>query len=78
MNLVEERHAWRTEIEAGTFQEPYELQMYRTQRESHYWRSSRIVERLCEYIIYLEKLVEENVNEKNLISQFQKLMDETE
>lgn len=53
--LQDERKAWRKEIEEGIWNEPYILQQYRENRDSNLWRSTREVEKLCEYILYLEE-----------------------
>lgn len=47
---------WKSEIEQGIWHEPYILQQYRINRNSNLWRSTREVEKLCEYVIYLESL----------------------
>ena len=52
--LKDERHKWRYEIERGLWSEPFVLQQYRANRESNLWRSTREVEKLCEYVLYLE------------------------
>jgi hypothetical protein len=52
--LTDERHKWRAEIEQGLWYEPSVLQQYRANRESNLWRSTREVEKLCEYVLYLE------------------------
>lgn len=52
--LTDERHTWRYEIEHGLWHEPYVLQQYRENRESNLWRSTREVEKLCEYVLFLE------------------------
>lgn len=57
MNLLEERNHWRKQCEDGTFEEPQYIKEYRTNRESELWRSTRQVEKLCEYVLYLESLV---------------------
>jgi hypothetical protein len=55
MNLVKERNSWRTEFETGVKPpwQPYEE--YVENRESEYWRSSRISERFHEYVMWLEE-----------------------
>jgi len=52
--LPDERYTWKHEIEQGFWHEPYVLQQYRANRDSNLWRSTREVEKLCEYILYLE------------------------
>jgi hypothetical protein len=52
--LPDERHKWRFEIEQGFWLEPYVLEQYRKNRESSLWRSTWEVEKLCEYVLFLE------------------------
>lgn len=55
--LVEERNQWRKEMEDGFRFEPHPLyEEYLANRDSELWRSSRQLERIFEYINYLEKL----------------------
>ena len=55
MTLVEERNSWRTEMRKGNF-EPHPLyKEYLANRQSELWRSSRQLERIFEYIMYLEE-----------------------
>ncbi len=56
-HLLEERNRWREEFKTGEGYDPHYLQLYRLHRESDLWRMSRQVEKLCEYVIYLESLV---------------------
>ncbi len=53
--LTDEREAWRFEMKRGLFHEPYVLQQYRENRSSNLWRSTREVEKLCEYVLHLEE-----------------------
>ncbi len=53
--LVDERNKWRDEINQGIWFEPHVLQQYRANRESNLWRSTREVEKLCEYVLHLEE-----------------------
>lgn len=55
MSLVDERNGWRTSFENG--EEVYMpiLEKYRECRDSESWRTSRICERMCEYILHLEE-----------------------
>lgn len=55
--LTDERNSWRKEIEKDFWNEPYVLQQYRQYRNSNLWRSTREVEKLCEYILYLESCI---------------------
>ena len=57
MNLIEERNSWRKEMEAGKFTPHPLYNDYLTNRESDLWRSSRQLERIFEYIMYLEEKV---------------------
>jgi hypothetical protein len=50
----EERQAWREEYEEGKQCDSYLLELYRHHRDDPLWRSSREVEKLCEYILFLE------------------------
>jgi|ERR1700741_509320 len=52
--LTDERYTWAFEIQRGIWNEPYVLQQYRLNRNSNLWRSTREVEKLCEYILHLE------------------------
>jgi len=52
--LTDERYTWRYELQHSFWHEPYVLQQYRANRDSNLWRSTREVEKLCEYILYLE------------------------
>ena len=51
--LVEERDKWRKEFESRKLDNSL-LNDYRKNRDSNEWRVSRVVEQLCEYILYLE------------------------
>lgn len=52
--LTDERYTWAYELKHGHWHEPYVLQQYRINRGSNLWRSTREVEKLCEYILFLE------------------------
>ncbi len=52
--LPDERYTWRIEMKQCFWQEPFVLQQYRANRDSSLWRSTREVEKLCEYILHLE------------------------
>jgi hypothetical protein len=58
MTLVEDRDSWKEAFERGEKPAGY-LSEYRNKRDSNLWRSSRMVEQLCEYILYLERQVDE-------------------
>lgn len=57
--LVDERNRWRQEFESGEKLNHHYLEQYRRNRNSELWRSTRALERICEYILYLEAEVEE-------------------
>jgi len=52
--LVQERDGWRRDFEAGERPDSAILADYRKHRNSEYWRASRAMEKLCEYILFLE------------------------
>jgi len=52
--LTDERNEWRRQLEGGGQLDIYVLQQYRENRDSNLWRSTREVEKLCEYILFLE------------------------
>lgn len=52
--LTDERSEWRRHLELGGLLDIYVLQQYRLNRDSDLWRSTREVEKLCEYILFLE------------------------
>lgn len=54
MSLVEEREAWYEDYQTGKSCASPLLEEYRWNRNSNSWRSSRAVEELCEYILFLE------------------------
>lgn len=56
--LVEQRLQWLTKYKEGLKPSPSVLEDYRKYRLLESWRTSRVVEELCEYIIYLESLQE--------------------
>lgn len=60
--LIQEREAWRRAMNEGTWQESHLLTLYKTHRNTGEWRSTRAVEELMEYILYLE----EQLHEKEL------------
>lgn len=57
MNLVKQRNEWRKEAIYGDFHSDV-LQAYRTHRDREDWRSSETIEKLCEYILFLEERCE--------------------
>lgn len=56
--LKEERFTWRGDMISRRWTEPHILQEYRKNRESDLWKASRQGEQLCEYILYLESMLE--------------------
>lgn len=54
--LVSERDAWLKKF-STTNEIPYLLQEYKKHRNSELWRSTRVVEELCEYCLHLETYV---------------------
>ena len=52
--LTDERNEWKKLLESGGQLNIYVLQQYRQNRDSNLWRSTREVEKLCEYILFLE------------------------
>lgn len=53
--LTDERDEWCQQLESGGQLDIYVLQQYRINRNSDLWRSTREVEKLCEYILFLER-----------------------
>lgn len=54
IGLIDERDAWRRQLESGSHLDIYVLQQYKLNRNSNLWRSTREVEKLCETILFLE------------------------
>lgn len=54
MNLVKSRDEIRALIEANNSLDNPVLNAYKLNRDSEMWRVSKVVEELCEYILYLE------------------------
>jgi hypothetical protein len=54
--LVEERNKWRKEF-LESKRVPWLLEEYKKNRDTELWRSTRVVEELCEYILHLESCV---------------------
>ena len=59
MSLIEERNKWRREFSAGEHPSIHVLDEYRENRDSELWRSTRAVEKICEYALYLESVIRE-------------------
>jgi hypothetical protein len=57
VDLLEESNFWKKEFLDGTYEEPYFLVEYRQNRNSDLWRSTRVVEKMCEYILFLENKI---------------------
>lgn len=53
--LVNERSQWRKEF-LDSKRVPWLLEEYKKNRYSELWRSARVVEELCEYVLHLESL----------------------
>lgn len=72
MDIIEERNHWRQQFDEGKEPTTPWLLDYRRNRDSNLWRSSRPLEQLCEYILYLEdkisKKESQNVVEDDLVS----------
>jgi len=58
MNLVSERDKWKQEFEMGYNSKVVFLSTYKKERNNETWRTSRPLEHLCEYVMYLEKQLE--------------------
>lgn len=56
-----ERKLWKKRFERGIRVESPWLEDYEKNRYSNLWRSTRGLEKLCEYILYLESKMTENV-----------------
>ena len=54
MNLVKSRDEIRALIEANNSLDNPVLNAYKLNRDSEMWRVSKVIEELCEYILYLE------------------------
>lgn len=55
LSLVAERNRWKKNFESGKRINCHWLQEYENNRESELWRSTRSLEELCEYVLYLEQ-----------------------
>lgn len=51
----EQRLFWRECMENGQVPDINILEDYRANRDSPYWRSTQMMEIMCEYILYLEE-----------------------
>jgi hypothetical protein len=52
--LTEERNEWRRQLLCGRLLDIHILKEYRLNKDSNLWRATREVEKLCEYILFLE------------------------
>jgi len=52
--LVGERNIWREYFKSGGKLDCHIFNEYKENRESELWRASRQIEKMCEYILYLE------------------------
>ena len=55
MSLVKQRNEWREQIESGDFEVHNAYSIYKENRNSELWRSTAQLERIFEYIMYLEE-----------------------
>lgn len=53
--LVEQRNEWRRAFEVGESPIMPMLDDYRKNRDSESWRFSSYLEKICEYVLYLEE-----------------------
>ena len=53
-NLAEERNSWREQLEEGESLHIPVLDAYKDNRNSESWRTSSQIEKLCEYVMFLE------------------------
>lgn len=60
MNLVKERDSWKKNFENGEQPKSLLLVDYRRNRDSELYRTTRPIEEICEYILYLERQGEDN------------------
>lgn len=58
MLALDERNTWRFEFEDGSKPANHYLDEYRVKRDDPCWRSTRTIEQLCEYILFLEDKLE--------------------
>lgn len=58
MYADEERRHWRECFERGVRLPMYYLDEYRRNSKDSTWRSTRVLEQMCEYILYLEDQLE--------------------
>lgn len=58
MNLKKSRDKWRDNFLAGNKLDNRFMRDYRRYRDSEEWRSTRLMEEMAEYILFLEKINE--------------------
>ena len=63
MYADEERNYWRKCFENGITIPNHYLDEYRKHRDDPTWRSTRSLEYLCEYILFLEEQLTKGVND---------------
>lgn len=68
MYAIEERNSWAADFEKGQLKSYY-LEQYREGRNDPFWRSTRELEKLCEYAILLEKEVKK-LKEQNHVQRY--------
>lgn len=59
MLVIDQRKEWRKRLEGGWKPDIYYLEDYRYNRNNPYWRSTKSLEILCEYVLFLEEKVNE-------------------
>lgn len=57
--ISSERKKWREMLNKNIPFPIPELELYRLNRKSDYWRMSRRLEKICEYCLYLEAQIKE-------------------
>ena len=60
VGLVERRDKWKAQFKAGDDPNFLILEDYKKNRDSEMWRASSYIERMCEYILYLEENLDES------------------
>lgn len=54
MNLKNQRDAWKKNFENGEDYDSHLMNDYVKYRDTEDWRSTMLIEEMCEYILYLE------------------------
>jgi hypothetical protein len=65
MNLVKQRDEWKAKFENGEDYDSKILTDYVKYRNTEDWRSSKLMEEMCEYILFLENRLNHKINEEN-------------